>query len=112
LYSENTIDGQSKKKAYQLFQTDLIKDNDIGKTKSLIQIHSFLFDGLYTFAGKIRTKNISKGGFMFANSDFLNQTLDAISSMPQTTFLQIIEKYIETNIAHPFMEGNGRSARI
>lgn len=106
------IDEQSKRKAYQLYKTDLIKEDEIGKTISLQKIHAYLFEGLYDFAGKIRTKTISKGGFIFANGDFLPQTLLQIDKMPQSTFDEIVEKYIEMNIAHPFMEGNGRATRI
>lgn len=112
LYSENTPDGQSKKKAYTLFENNLINDSDIGTTKSLQQIHAYLFGGIYDFAGNIRQKNISKGGFKFALSRFLVDTLKKIDTMPQSTFDEITDKYIEMNIAHPFMEGNGRSTRI
>ncbi len=106
------IDEQSKKKAYQLFKTHLINEEEIGKTISLQKIHAYLFEGLYDFAGQIRTKTISKGGFVFANGSFLPQTLSQIDEMPQSTFDQIVEKYVEMNIAHPFMEGNGRATRI
>lgn len=106
------LDERSKKKAYELFQTDLISDDEIGKTISLQKIHAYLFDGLYEFAGKIRTKTISKNGFTFANGRFLPQILKEIENMPESTVDQIIEKYVEMNIAHPFMEGNGRSTRI
>ena len=106
------IDEQSKKKAYELYKTDLIEENEIGKTIGLQKIHAYLFEGLYPFAGKIRTKTISKAGFVFANGDFLPQTLRDIDRMPDDTFAQIIDKYIEMNIAHPFMEGNGRSTRF
>ena len=106
------IDEQSKKKAYQLYKTNLINEDEIGKTISLQKIHSYLFEGLYVFAGKIRTRTISKGGFLFANGDFLPQTLNRIDKMPQSTFDEIVEKYVEMNIAHPFMEGNGRATRI
>ena len=106
------IDEQSKKKAYQLYKTNLINEEEIGKTISLQKIHAYLFEGLYDFAGKIRTKTISKGGFIFANGDYLPQTLAQIDKMPQSTFDEIVEKYIEMNIAHPFMEGNGRATRI
>ncbi|MDR2568405.1 MAG: Fic family protein [Mycoplasmataceae bacterium] len=112
VYSEQTIDGQSKKKAYQFFESNLIKNNDIGKTKSLLQIHEYIFGGLYSFAGKIRTKNISKSGFMFANAMFLDKVLEEISNKKQNTFELVVEKYVEMNVAHPFMEGNGRSTRI
>ena len=106
------IDEQSKKKAYELYQTSLISDEEIGKTVSLQKIHGYLFDGLYKFAGQIRTKNISKGGFMFANADYLKDTLKQIDEMSEDTEEEIIEKYVEMNIAHPFMEGNGRATRI
>jgi cell filamentation protein len=111
VYSDNTIDGQSKKKAY-MFDDKMIKNTDIGKIKSLQQIHGFIFGGLYDFAGKIRTKNISKGGFLFANANFLEKILNDIGNMPENTFDEIADKYVEMNIAHPFMEGNGRSTRI
>ena len=106
------IDEQSKKKAYELYKTELIDDEEIGKTIALQKIHAYLFEGLYPFAGQIRTKTISKGGFTFANGDFLPQTLKDIDKMPDNTFKEIVDKYIEMNIAHPFMEGNGRSTRI
>lgn len=112
LYSDNSIDGQSKKKAYTLFESNLIHDFEIGTVKSLQQIHAYLFGGLYDFAGQIRTKNISKWGFRFASAEFLDTTLQSIERMPETNLEQIIKKYIEMNIAHPFMEGNGRTARI
>lgn len=111
-YSDNTIDGQSKKKAYAFFESNLIDDKDIGTIKSLQQIHAYIFGGLYDFAGKIRQKNISKGGFQFAMAQFLDNTLKHIEKMPETSFEEIANKYIEMNIAHPFMEGNGRSTRI
>ncbi|MCQ2087051.1 MAG: Fic family protein [Bacilli bacterium] len=106
------IDEQSKKKAYQLYKTKLISDDEIGKTISLQKIHAFLFEGLYPFAGQVRTLTISKGGFMFANGDFLPQILPSIDKMVEDTFDHIVEKYVEMNIAHPFMEGNGRATRI
>ena len=106
------IDEQSKRKAYQLYKTDLIHEDEVGKTIALQKIHAYLFEGLYEFAGKIRTKTISKGGFTFANGDFLPQTLAQIDRMPQSNFDGIVEKYVEMNIAHPFMEGNGRATRI
>lgn len=112
LYSDNTIDGQSKKKAYTLFESNLISEFEVGTTKGLQQIHAYLFGGLYDFAGQIRRKNISKGGFQFALVQFLDGTLKQIEKMPQNTFDEIVEKYVEMNIAHPFMEGNGRSTRI
>lgn len=112
LYNENTIDGQSKKKAYTLFESNLINEFEIGTAKGLKQIHAYLFGGLYDFAGKIRQKNISKWGFRFASAEFLDSTLANIEKMSEHTFDDIIKKYIETNIAHPFMEGNGRTTRI
>jgi len=112
LYSDNTIDGQSKKKAYALFESGLLKTLEPGSVKCLQQIHAYLFGGLYDFAGQIRTKNISKGGFTFANALYFPATLSAIEKMPETTFDEIVSKYIEMNAAHPFMEGNGRSTRI
>jgi Protein involved in cell division len=111
-YSDNSIDGQSKKKAYSFFENNLISEKDVGTTKSLQQIHAFIFGGLYDFAGQIRQKNISKGGFQFAVSHFLGNTLRLIEQMPENTFEEIVDKYAEMNIAHPFMEGNGRSMRI
>ena len=106
------IDEQSKKKAYDFYITELIEKDEIGKTIALQKIHAYLFEGLYPFAGKIRTKTISKGGFVFANGDFLPQVLRDIDKMPDKTFSEIVDKYIEMNIAHPFMEGNGRATRI
>lgn len=106
------IDEQSKKKAYDFYKTDLIEEDEIGKAVALQKIHAYLFEGLYPFAGKIRTKTISKGGFTFANGDFLPQVLQDINRMPDNTFDEIVDKYIEMNIAHPFMEGNGRATRI
>ena len=133
-YSDNTIDGQSKKKAYQLFESGLLKIAEPGSIKCLQQIHAYLFGGLYDFAGQIRAKNISKGGFTFANCMHFPETLHTIERMPETTFDEIMDKYVEMkiraneyhvneftngrvqpnlcNVAHPFMEGNGRSTRI
>ncbi len=110
--SLDPLDEQSKRKAYQLYKTNLINEDEVGKTISLQKIHAYLFEGLYDFAGKIRTRTISKGDFVFANGDFLPQTLIQIDKMSQSTFNEIVEKYIEMNIAHPFMEGNGRATRI
>lgn len=110
--SLDPIDEQSKKKAYDFYKAELIEEHEIGKTIALQKIHAYLFEGLYPFAGKIRTKTISKGGFTFANGDFLPQVLKDIDKMPDSTISQIVDKYIEMNIAHPFMEGNGRSTRI
>lgn len=112
LYSDNTIDGQSKKKAYALFESGLLASLEPGSVKCLQQIHGYLFGGLYEFAGQIRTKNISKGGFTFANALYFSTILPNIENMPETTFEEIINKYVEMNVAHPFMEGNGRSTRI
>jgi len=111
-YSDETIDGKSKTKAYALFESSLIHSIEIGTTKSLQQIHAYLFGGLYDFAGQIRQKNISKSGFQFALAQYLDNTLKKIEQMPENTFAQIADKYIEMNVAHPFMEGNGRSTRI
>lgn len=111
-YSDNSIDGQSKKKAYSLFESNLIDDEEVGTTKSLQKIHAYIFGGLYDFAGQIRQKNISKGGFQFAVAQFLGTTLKQIEQMPEDSFEEIVDKYVEMNIAHPFMEGNGRSTRI
>ena len=108
----SSIDEKSKIKAYDLFDSGAINDIDSGTIRGLQQIHSYLFGGLYDFAGKIREKNISKGGFTFANSMYLHDTLKKIETMPESTVDEIIEKYVEMNIAHPFMEGNGRSTRI
>lgn len=111
-YSDNTIDGKSKKKAYEFIESNLLEDKDVGTTKGLQQIHAFLFGGLYDFAGQIRTKTISKGGFTFCLAQYLPQALDNIDKMPENTFDEIADKYVEMNVAHPFMEGNGRSTRI
>ena len=112
LYSDNTIDGQSKKKAYALFESGLLASLEPGSVKCLQQIHGYLFGGLYDFAGQLRTKNISKGGFTFANALYFSSILPNIENMPENTFEEIINKYVEMNVAHPFMEGNGRSTRI
>ena len=110
--SEETIDGKSKQKAYDLFESDLTEQIEVGTVKGLKQIHSYLFSGLYSFAGEIRTKNIAKGGFAFASVAYLHDTLKDIENMPEKTFEEIVCKYVEMNIAHPFMEGNGRAMRI
>lgn len=111
-YSDKSIDGKSKTKAYALFESSFIENIEVGTAKGLQQIHAYLFGGLYDFAGQIRQKNISKGDFQFAVSRFLGDTLKQIETMPENTFDEIVNKYIEMNIAHPFMEGNGRSTRI
>jgi len=111
-FSDDSIDGKSKRKAYAMFESSFINSIEVGTTNGLQQIHAYLFGGLYDFAGQIRQKNISKGGFQFAVSRFLGDTLKQIEEMPENTFDEIVNKYIEMNIAHPFMEGNGRSTRI
>jgi cell filamentation protein len=111
-YSDESIDGKSKTKAYALFDSSFVNSLEVGTSNGLQQIHAYLFGGLYDFAGKIRQKNISKGGFQFAVSHFLGDTLKQIEAMPETTFDEIVHKYVEMNIAHPFMDGNGRSTRI
>lgn len=111
-YSDNTIDGQSRKKAYTFWESDIIEEREIGTVKALQKIHAYIFGGLYDFAGQIRQVNIAKGGFQFAMAQYLPQTLAQIEQMPENTFDEIVDKYIEMNIAHPFREGNGRSTRI
>ena len=111
-YSDETVDAKSKTKAYALFESSLLDSIEIGTVNGLKQIHGYLFGGLYDFAGKIRTVNISKGGFKFAAAEFLPETLDQIEKMSEDSFDQIIEKYVEMNVAHPFREGNGRTTRI
>lgn len=108
----SSIDEKSKQKAYSLYEDGLIDTIEVGTIRGLQQIHSYLFGGLYDFAGKIRTKNISKSGFMFANAQFLDEVLKKIENMPEDSVEQIVDKYIEMNLAHPFMEGNGRSTRV
>jgi cell filamentation protein len=112
IFSGESIDGKSKTKAYALFDSSFINNIEVGTTNGLQQIHAYLFGGLYDFAGQIRQKDISKGGFQFAVSKFLGPTLKQIEEMPENTFDEIVEKYVEMNIAHPFMEGNGRTTRI
>ena len=112
IYSDNTIDGQSKKKAYTLIESGILDSMKPGTVECLQQIHAYIFGGLYDFAGKIRTKTISKGGTLFCRAEYLMQNLAIIEQMPQNTFDEIVEKYVEMNVAHPFMEGNGRSTRI
>lgn len=107
-----TIDEISKDRAMQLFDNPDRLTFEVGTIRGLQQIHEYLFSGLYDFAGKIRDKNISKDGFRFANSLYLLDVLAKIDTMKDSTFEEIVTKYAEMNIAHPFMEGNGRSARI
>lgn len=102
----------SKKKALELFENKMLNSLDAGKFDSLAKIHKYLFEDIYTFAGEIRTVNIAKGNFRFAPVMYLKQALEHIDNMPQTTYEEIIEKYVEMNVAHPFREGNGRSTRI
>ena len=111
-YSSETIDGKSKTKAYALFESGMLKSLEPGSVKCLQQIHAYLFGGLYDFAGQIRILNISKGGFRFAPAQYLANSLKVIENMPETTFEEIVSKYVEMNVAHPFMEGNGRTTRI
>lgn len=102
----------SKKKALELFENEILNSLDAGKFDSLAKIHKYLFEDIYTFAGEIRTVNIAKGNFRFAPVMYLKQALEHIDNMPQSTYEEIIEKYVEMNVAHPFREGNGRSTRI
>lgn len=102
----------SKKKALELFENGLLNKTEAGKFSSLKAIHKYLFEDIYDFAGEIRTVNIAKGNFRFAPLMYLEAALQSIDKMPQSTFDEIVEKYVEMNIAHPFREGNGRSTRI
>ncbi len=111
-YGDETIDGKSKTKAYSLWGSSFLESIEVGTVKGLQQIHGYLFGGLYEFAGQIRTMNMAKGGFQFAMAQYLNQTLADIEKMPEVDFDQIMDKYVEMNVAHPFIEGNGRSTRI
>lgn len=109
---ENTVDGKSKEKAYSLFGSSLLDSIEVGTVSGLQQIHAYLFGGLYDFVGQIRQVNISKGGFAFAPAAFLHQALANIELMPEGNFDEIVDKYVEMNVAHPFREGNGRTTRI
>lgn len=111
-YTDNSIDGQSRKKAYTLIESGLLDTLEVGTIKCLQQIHAYLFGGLYDFAGQIRMKTIWKDGTLFCRAEYLTQNLRMIESMPETTLDEIVNKYVEMNVAHPFMEGNGRSTRI
>lgn len=110
--SDESIDGISRSKAYALFESSLIDSIEVGTVKGLQQIHAYLFGGLYDFAGQIRTVNIAKAGFQFAMAQYLGQTLADVERMPEDSFENIIDKYVEMNVAHPFREGNGRATRI
>lgn len=110
--SDESIDGKSRSKAYALFESSLIDSIEVGTVKGLQQIHAYLFGGLYDFAGQIRTDNIAKAGFQFAMAQYLGQTLADVERMPEDSFENIIDKYVEMNVAHPFREGNGRATRI
>ena len=112
ILSENDILILSKPKAYGLFDSGMINDIEVGTVRGLQQIHAYIFGGLYDFTGKIRDKNISKAGFAFASAQYLADNLKKIEAMPETDLKSIVNKYDEMNIAHPFMEGNGRSTRI
>lgn len=111
-YSENTLDGKSKHKAYELWESGILDTIEVGTVKGLQQIHAYLFGGLYDFAGQIRTKTITKGSTLFCLAEYLLDNLKTIEKMPENTFDEIANKYVEMNVAHPFMEGNGRSTRI
>jgi len=108
----NDLDKKSLENAKKLFSSNDIDNIEVGTVKGLRQIHKYLFDNLYEFAGIIRKENISKGNFRFANSLYLEDMLKKIETMNETTLDEIIDKYVEMNIAHPFLEGNGRSTRI
>mgnify|MGYP000200842874 FL=1 len=102
----------SKKKAVELFENGMLEKLEAGKFQTLCEIHKYLFDDIYDFAGKIRTVNLSKGNFRFAPLMYLEAAIENVDKMPQNTFDEIVEKYVEMNIVHPFREGNGRSMRI
>ena len=108
----DSIDGKSREKAYALWASGLMENIEIGTTRGLQQIHAYLFGGFYDFAGQIRNVTISKGGFTFCRARYLHQALRDIDRMPDDSFDEIVAKYVEMNVAHPFMEGNGRSTRL
>lgn len=108
----STVDEKSKLKAYELFESGIIDEIEVGTVRGLQQIHGYIFGGLFDFAGQIRGLNIAKGGFAFAPCQYLKENLALIGKMPESTLEEIVKKYVEMNIAHPFMEGNGRSTRI
>lgn len=111
-YSENTLDGKSRQKAYELWESGMLDTIEVGTIKGLQQIHAYIFGGLYEFAGQVRQKTISKGGFTFCLAQYLPQQLQIIERMYETSIDAVFDKYVEMNVAHPFMEGNGRSTRI
>ena len=110
--AKTSLDEKSKQKAYELFESGFIDSIEVGTAKGLQQIHGYIFGGIYDFAGQIRTVNIAKGGFAFAPAKYLDGALASIERMPEDTLENIVNKYVEMNVAHPFMEGNGRSTRI
>lgn len=110
--SDNSIDGQSRKKAYALYESGILNSIPVGTVLGLQQIHGYLFEGLYDFAGKIRERTIWKDGTLFCREEYLKYNLEQVEQMPQNTFDEIVSKYVEMNVCHPFMEGNGRSTRI
>ena len=112
MLSKEIIDRKSLENARQLYSSGDIYRMEVGTTAGLCQIHRYLFQGLFDFAGEIRQKNISKGNFRFANCLYLKEALAAIEKMPQDDFEEIIAKYVEMNVAHPFLDGNGRATRI
>lgn len=110
--SDDTLDGRSRQKAYELYESGLIRNIEVGTVRGLQQIHAYLFGGLYDFAGQIRQVNIAKGGFQFAMAQYLPETLATIERMKEESVEDVVDKYVEMNVAHPFREGNGRATRI